>query len=93
MKVSSTPPPEASPMPPELPPVAAPAPSSGGVVSSSPAFPWPFHPHLAASPSPAPTASSPVTVPSLVPDTGGGMPFINSNPAVPLPIALDTASQ
>ena len=79
-------------MAPELSPMAAPSPSSGGEVSSSPAFPWPFRPHQAASPSPAPGASSPATVP-LVPDKGNGMPFINSNPAVPLPTgAVDSAT-
>lgn len=73
--------------------MTAPEPSSGGVVSSSPAFPWPFHPRQAASPSPAPTASSPVNVPSMVPDKDGGIPFINSNPAVPLPTGeVDSAT-
>ncbi|XP_022751468.1 predicted GPI-anchored protein 58 [Durio zibethinus] len=68
----------------ELPSTAAPAPTSGGsVVSSSPAYPWPFRPRQAVSP--APSASSPVTVPTPVPDKSGGIPFINSNPAVPLP--------
>ncbi|MED6181572.1 hypothetical protein PIB30_020493 [Stylosanthes scabra] len=69
-------------------PKVAPSPSSGGeVVSSSPAYPWPFRPHQAASPSP-----SPVTIP-LVPDKGGAMPFINSNPAVPLPTGeVDSAT-
>ncbi|XP_040995859.1 uclacyanin-3 [Juglans microcarpa x Juglans regia] len=92
----STPPPESSIMPPEVPPLSAPAPSSGGVVSSSPlspTFPWPFQPHQAATPTPAPTASSPLNVPSTVPDKGGGMPFINSNPAVPLPTGeVDSAT-
>ncbi|KAL4280549.1 hypothetical protein GQ457_03G031940 [Hibiscus cannabinus] len=79
--------------PPELSPAEAPAPTSGGpVVSSSPAYPWPFRPRQAAV-SPAPSASSPVTVPSLVPDKGGGIPFINSNPAVPLPTGeVDSAT-
>ncbi|ESW15545.1 hypothetical protein PHAVU_007G081100 [Phaseolus vulgaris] len=82
-------------MVPEPSPVATPAPSSGGEVPSSPSFPWPFRPHQAAySPGPAPQAQagSPVTVP-LVPDKGGGMPFINSNPAVPLPTGeVDSAT-
>ncbi|GMI82987.1 hypothetical protein like AT1G21090 [Hibiscus trionum] len=76
---------------PELPP----APTSGGpIVSSSPAYPWPFRPRQAAvSPAPSATASSPVMVPSLVPDKGGGIPFINSNPAVPLPTGeVDSAT-
>ncbi|XVF39073.1 hypothetical protein PTKIN_Ptkin01aG0006400 [Pterospermum kingtungense] len=82
---------------PELPPTVAPAPTSGGpFVSSSPAYPWPFRPRPAVSP--APSASSPVTVPGLVPDKeggggGGGIPFINSNPAVPLPTGeVDSAT-
>ncbi|KAK8580172.1 hypothetical protein V6N13_143297 [Hibiscus sabdariffa] len=87
-KAPTTPPPA-----PELSPAEAPAPTSGGpVVSSSPAYPWPFRPRQAAV-SPAPSASSPVTVPSLVPDKGGGIPFINSNPAVPLPTGeVDSAT-
>ncbi|XP_020232109.1 uncharacterized protein LOC109812533 [Cajanus cajan] len=76
-------------------PVATPAPSSGGEVPSSPSFAWPFRPRQGvSSPGPAPQAqaSSPVTVP-LVPDKGGGMPFINSNPAVPLPTGeVDSAT-
>ncbi|AES62339.1 putative cupredoxin [Medicago truncatula] len=83
--------PEASsPMP------TTPGPSSGGDIQSSPSFPWPFHPHQGSSPGPAPTpeASSPITVP-LVPykGSGDGMPFINSNPAVPLPTGeVDSAT-
>ncbi|KAK4601707.1 hypothetical protein RGQ29_011017 [Quercus rubra] len=70
-------------------PSPAPAPSSGGVVSSSPAFSLPFHPRQADSPSPAPSGSSS----SIVPDKGGGIPFINSNPAVPLPTGeVDSAT-
>lgn len=77
--------------PPEHSPMAAPAPSSGGEVPSSPAFPWPFRPHQAVSPGAAP-ALAPVTVP-LVPEKGGSMPFINSNPAVPLPTGeVDSAT-
>ncbi|KAK8624040.1 hypothetical protein V6N13_065398 [Hibiscus sabdariffa] len=72
---------------PELPPAGAPAPTSGGTVvsSSSPGYPWPFQPRQAVSPSPS--AGSPASVPTIVPDKGGdqGIPFINSNPAVPLP--------
>ena len=78
-------------MPPQLPPTTAPAPISGGIVSSSPAYMWPFHPRQAASPSPGPSSSG--AVPSLVPDKGGGIPFINSNPAVPLPTGeVDSAT-
>lgn len=73
-----------------------PAPSSGGDIQSSPSFPWPFRPHQGSSPGPAPTpeANSPTTVP-LVPykGSGDGMPFINSNPAVPLPTGeVDSAT-
>ncbi|KAK7270422.1 hypothetical protein RIF29_23543 [Crotalaria pallida] len=70
----------------------APGPSSGGEVASTPSFPWPFRPGQAAA---SPPALSPVTVP-LVPEKsggGGGMPFINSNPAVPLPTGeVDSAT-
>ncbi|CAI0625648.1 unnamed protein product [Linum tenue] len=84
---------------PEFPPTAAPAsPIPGGVVSSSPAYPWPFQPReksaAAWAPAPEPSASAggiyggasaPMRVPKMLPGKGGGMPFINSNPAVPLP--------
>ncbi|KAI4348097.1 hypothetical protein L6164_008858 [Bauhinia variegata] len=93
VRVSSAPAPaQGSKMAPEASPMVAPVPSSGGEFTSSPAFPWPFRPHQVASPSPAPDASSPSTVP-LVPGKGGGMPFINSNPAVPLPTGeVDSAT-
>ena len=64
--------------------MAAPPVSSGGSVSSSPAYPWPFRPRELTSPSPAPSAILPAMSP-MVPDKGDGIPFINSNPAVPLP--------
>ncbi|XWS21787.1 hypothetical protein CRYUN_Cryun30bG0084800 [Craigia yunnanensis] len=85
IKVTPALPPEnATTLSPELPPAAAPAPTSGGsIASSSPAYPRPFRPRQAVSP--APSVSSPVTVPTLVPDKGGGIPFINTNPALPLP--------
>lgn len=72
--------------------MAAPTPASGGIVSSSPAYPWPFRPHEKAfSPTPAPMIA--VTSPVTVPDKGGGIPFINSNPAVPLPTGeVDSAT-
>ncbi|OAY58465.1 early nodulin-20 [Manihot esculenta] len=77
-------------------PTPIPPPISGGEVSSSPAYPWPFHPREAASsPAPEPSSgtSSPLTVPTVVPDKGGGIPFINSNPAVPLPTGeVDSAT-
>ncbi|GKV36155.1 hypothetical protein SLEP1_g44316 [Rubroshorea leprosula] len=73
---------------------SSPAPPSGGMVSSSPAYPWPSQPHEAALPSPAPSnVISPVSMPTIVPDKGGGIPFINSNPAVPLPTGeVDSAT-
>ncbi|XP_044510805.1 early nodulin-like protein 1 [Mangifera indica] len=88
---------DASIISPQHPPMEAPAPVSGGGISSSPAYPWPFRPRQeGASPGPAPVsgeATSPVTMPSLGPDKGGGMPFINSNPAVPLPTGeVDSAT-
>lgn len=89
IKVSLTPP-ENPATSPELPPRSAPAPISGGVVSSSPAYPWPFLSHgksLTPSSSPAPKSSP------LSPDNGDGEPFINSNPAVPLPTGeVDSAT-
>ncbi|OVA15470.1 hypothetical protein BVC80_9039g11 [Macleaya cordata] len=78
-------PPENRDLSPEISPQAAPAPTSGGTVSSSPAYHWHFISPQASSPSPASSAKSPVTIPSMLPDKGGGIPFINSNPAVPLP--------
>ncbi|KAK0576189.1 hypothetical protein LWI29_013496 [Acer saccharum] len=91
LSIEVSPPPQKS-----SPPMAAPGPNSGGVVSSSPSYPWPFRPHQDGSspgPAPAPSASSPVTMPTLVPDKGGGIPFINSNPAVPLPTGeVDSAT-
>ncbi|XP_073305377.1 uncharacterized protein [Primulina huaijiensis] len=76
---------------PELPPqVAAPQPSSGGVVASSPAFPWPFQPREATSPGPAPDSSMTAISP-MGPEEG--IPFINSNPVVPLPTGeVDSAT-
>ncbi|KAE9611357.1 hypothetical protein Lal_00011646 [Lupinus albus] len=78
---------EASPPAPEpegpgnAPMEGGPGPSSGGEVSSSPTFPWPFRPGQ------APAQSPSGTVPLVPGKSGGsnGMPFINSNPAVPLP--------
>ncbi|KAK6940035.1 hypothetical protein RJ641_029566, partial [Dillenia turbinata] len=78
---------------PEIPPERSPEPIPGGTVSSSPAYPWPFRPHeWSNSPMIAPSASPP-----LVAEKGGGdtngMPFINSNPAVPLPTGeVDSAT-
>uniref|UniRef100_A0A1J3HK79 Early nodulin-like protein 1 n=1 Tax=Noccaea caerulescens TaxID=107243 RepID=A0A1J3HK79_NOCCA len=71
--------------PPSQPPTPAisPAPvSEGGVISSSPSYPWPLGPRegSAFSPGPSPSEITSVTVPGK-----DGVPFINSNPAVPLP--------
>ncbi|OAY23610.1 uncharacterized protein LOC110607031 isoform X2 [Manihot esculenta] len=62
-------------------PAPIPSPTSGGGVSS-PAL------------QPISGSNSPLTVPTVVPDkSGGGMPFINSNPAVPLPTGeVDSAT-
>ncbi|KAK4433774.1 hypothetical protein Salat_0540100 [Sesamum alatum] len=69
----------------------APPPISGGNVASSTAFPWPFQPQELASPSPTPDLSLPAASP-MGPDTQG-LPFINSNPAVPLPTGeVDSAT-
>ncbi|XP_009803829.1 early nodulin-like protein 3 [Nicotiana sylvestris] len=77
---------------PEQPPAGAPPVISGGVVSSSPAYPWPFQPRETTSPSPAPSALFPANGPML-PEKGGDIPFINSNPAVPLPTGeVDSAT-
>lgn len=87
----SAPPVNQASSPPDLSPLAAPPRSSGGVVASSPAFPWPFRPKDATSPSPAPSEMFPATSP-MVPDKSG-IPFINSNPAVPLPTGeVDSAT-
>ncbi|ESQ34684.1 hypothetical protein EUTSA_v10008611mg [Eutrema salsugineum] len=71
--------------PPSQPPTPAIAPvpvSEGGVISSSPSYPWPLGPRegSALSPGPSPSEITSVTVPGK-----DGVPFINSNPAVPLP--------
>lgn len=99
IEVSSSLPPEISASSPELqPPMASPPvlpPTVGGIVSSSPAYPWPFGPRESTAPSPSPvSAIFPATSPSMVPVKGGGaIPFINSNPAVPLPTGeVDSAT-
>ncbi|KAH9620325.1 hypothetical protein KSS87_001148 [Heliosperma pusillum] len=74
--------------PPEIPPPATP----GGVVSSSPAYPWPFQPKEKAS---GPAADFGMSAgPALAPSgQAGSIPFINSNPAVPLPTGeVDSAT-
>ena len=67
-----------------------PAPFSGEE-SPSPLYPWHYNnPLHAASPGPSPSAS--VTAP-MVPYKSSSMPFISSNPAVPLPTdEVDSAS-
>ncbi|KAL2503698.1 Cupredoxin superfamily protein [Abeliophyllum distichum] len=91
VKVTLSPPPNSSP---ELPtPMGAPPQSSGGVVASSPAFPWPFQPLESASPSPAPSVDLPGGATSPAAPDKEGIPFINSNPAVPLPTGeVDSAT-
>ncbi|KAK3043876.1 hypothetical protein RJ639_000575, partial [Escallonia herrerae] len=105
VKVSLSPPENLAPTP-EVATMAAPPPSFGGsIVSSSPAYPWPFRPRemTSSSPGPAPSSTFPASSPSIVPDnkgtgSGGGgsgdnIPFINSNPAVPLPTGeVDSAT-
>ncbi|KAI3464669.1 hypothetical protein Pfo_021332 [Paulownia fortunei] len=91
VEVSLAPPPNQASSPELPPPIAAPPPSSGGIAASSPAFPWPFQPRESASPSPAPGLSLTATSP-VAPDKEG-IPFINSNPAVPLPTGeVDSAT-
>ncbi|KAL0556102.1 hypothetical protein IC582_004612 [Cucumis melo] len=94
VKVSASSPPQSSHLSPHNPPMAAPAPVSNGVLPSTPAYPWPFHPRQgASSPSPSPGMPPSASVPLTVPAKGGGMAFINSNPAVPLPTGeVDTAT-
>ncbi|XP_043721915.1 uncharacterized protein LOC122669257 [Telopea speciosissima] len=88
LAIKVTPPPAVS-LSPELSPQASPSPSSGGFFPSTPAFRLPFrnrqHHRQVSSPIQAPSATPPHKIPSMVPDSGGGIPFINSNPAVPLP--------
>ncbi|XAR62484.1 hypothetical protein NMG60_11017252 [Bertholletia excelsa] len=62
-----------------LSPAAAPAPGFGVVVSQPPASRRSTHP------SQAPVALLPGSSPAFVPQNGNGLPFINSNPVVPLP--------
>ncbi|CAM8938266.1 hypothetical protein QQ045_015506 [Rhodiola kirilowii] len=66
-------------------PKLSPAPVSGGIVSSSPGYEFPTLPPQA--------ANSPGGIPGLVPQKGGGIAIIDSNPAVPLPTeAADSTS-
>lgn len=88
---------------PSTPPETSPPATPGGVVSSSPAFPWPFQPREkagsgSATPNPDPitaaggTAPAPAILP-VKPKKRGTIPFISSNPAVPLPTGeVDSAT-
>uniref|UniRef100_A0A7N0UB73 Uncharacterized protein n=1 Tax=Kalanchoe fedtschenkoi TaxID=63787 RepID=A0A7N0UB73_KALFE len=58
-------------------PKSSPAPIPGGIISSSPGYEFPSLPPQA--------ADSPAGIPGLVPQKGGGIAIIDSNPAVPLP--------
>ncbi|KAI3686056.1 hypothetical protein L1987_79726 [Smallanthus sonchifolius] len=79
---------------------SSPQPSSsisggGNIVSSSPSYPWPNRPLELTSPSPSPmNAIFPSNGPLGGPRKGdGSLPFINSNPAVPLPTGeVDSAT-
>ncbi|CAJ1953150.1 unnamed protein product [Sphenostylis stenocarpa] len=73
--------PQAS-MPPQLSPLADPPPLSGEV-SPPPSFPWHFNTLKEGSPGPSPSSNM-ATAP-LAPYKSGSIPFISSNPAVPLP--------
>uniref|UniRef100_A0A7C9A4U3 Phytocyanin domain-containing protein n=1 Tax=Opuntia streptacantha TaxID=393608 RepID=A0A7C9A4U3_OPUST len=83
------------------PPEASRPATSGGVVSSSPAFPWPFQPREKAgsgAPTPDPITAdggispAPAILP-VMPEKRGSIPFISSNPAVPLPTGeVDSAT-
>ncbi|KAI3689355.1 hypothetical protein L2E82_47310 [Cichorium intybus] len=67
----------------------------GDIVSSSPSYPWPNRPQELTSPSPSPmNAIFPTSGPIGGPRKGGSsLPFINSNPAVPLPTGeVDSAT-
>ncbi|KAL8243235.1 hypothetical protein R6Q59_009493 [Mikania micrantha] len=72
------------------------SPGGGGdIVSSSPSYPWPNRPLELTSPSPSPmNAIFPSNGPFSGPrKSGGSLPFINSNPAVPLPTGeVDSAT-
>ncbi|XAR48667.1 hypothetical protein NMG60_11031558 [Bertholletia excelsa] len=71
---------------PGMSPMATPAPISGEIVSASPTYPWPSQPQEPTAPSLAPTGVSPTK-------GSAGIPFINSNPAVPLPTGeVDSAT-
>ncbi|KVH99607.1 hypothetical protein Ccrd_022158 [Cynara cardunculus var. scolymus] len=98
IQVSSSTTPETSASPPVMAPSpsggrgivsSTPPPNDGGgdIVSSSPSYPWPNRPQELNSPSPSPMNA-------IFPRKGGNsLPFINSNPAVPLPTGeVDSAT-
>lgn len=88
VKVTLTQSPTSPPLP-EPSPATSQPPVTGGIVSSSPAFSWPFRPREWLSPSPEPTSA----IISPENGEGGGVPFIDSNPAVALPNgAVDSAA-
>ncbi|CAO2834083.1 unnamed protein product [Amaranthus hypochondriacus] len=75
-------------------PETQPPETPGGVVASSPSYPWPFQPREkeGASPGPAYTDIGLSPYPAISPAMGS-IPFINSNPAVPLPTGeVDSAT-
>ncbi|KAI7743921.1 hypothetical protein M8C21_002243 [Ambrosia artemisiifolia] len=80
---------------PPLPTIPGGGGGGGGIVSSSPSYPWPNRPLELTSPSPSPmNAIFPSNGPLSGPrKAGGSLPFINSNPAVPLPTGeVDSAT-
>ncbi|XP_052723229.1 uncharacterized protein LOC108345367 isoform X1 [Vigna angularis] len=64
-------------------PQASALPPFSGEVSPSPFFPWHFNTLQEGSPGPSPSSS--VATAPLEPYQSGSVPFISSNPAVPLP--------
>nr|XP_043607345.1 classical arabinogalactan protein 9 [Erigeron canadensis] len=75
-----------------IPPSSSSSGGFGGIISSSPSYPWPNRPQELTSPSPSPmNAIFPSNGP--IPRKGSTLPFINSNPAVPLPTGeVDSAT-
>ncbi|XP_047307248.1 putative uncharacterized protein DDB_G0290521 [Impatiens glandulifera] len=74
--------------------ISAPPPTLGGTVPSAPAaFPWPFRPRQSQSPSPSPNTASPYLLPEKGGSVSTAIPFINSNPVLPLPTGeVDSAT-
>ncbi|KAJ0973309.1 hypothetical protein J5N97_021268 [Dioscorea zingiberensis] len=73
LRVLTLTPPQHSSAAPAFPPLAAPPPTSGGDLPSLPSNGW------------VPTSPIPNNGPSPSPTSEAGIPFINSNPAVPIP--------